>query len=151
MPSKPHLSAKSKSEASPKQRAQRARIMASVQNDAKAVSIDVDPKRINVAESPYTEYKATMQRVKLAATKALSNGERNNPKPIEATPPGKRGRGRPRKKPEDLLCNVATTVSIVREDFNEMTRAIESGEVKSSQEWIRNRLKIARNYLKTMG
>lgn len=90
-----------------------------------------------------------MRRVRLAAIKALRNGKRNDPKPKTVTPLVKRGRGRPRKQPEDLLCNVATTISIVREDFNEMTRAIEAGEVKSSQEWIRQQLALARKHRNT--
>lgn len=150
MSSKPHLSAKSKRKASPKQRAQRARVMASVQNEAKAVSIDVDPKRIHVVESPYTEYKATMQRVKLAATKALSNGERNDPETTAAPLPVKRRRGRPSLSADDKLCAISG-ISILKSDFDEMTAEIGSGEVKNSAAWVRKQIEMAKKYKKTIG
>lgn len=150
MSSKLNLSAKSKRKASPKHLAQRARVMASVQNEAKAVSIDVDPKRIDVVESPYTEYKATMQRVKLAATKALSNGERSDPETTAAPLPVKRRRGRPSLSADDKLCAISG-ISILKSDFDEMTAEISSGEVKNSAAWVRKQIEMAKKYKKTNG
>lgn len=41
---------------------------------------------------------------------------------------------------------MASAVSILRDDFDDMTRAIEAGQAKSGQDWIRQRLELARKY-----
>ena len=57
-------------------------------------------------------------------------------------------RGRPKLPPGERLIRVDGTLSIMRQDFEEMTKAVESGDVKTGQEWIRAQLDIARKYRK---
>ena len=150
MPSKPRPQSVSKDKNSPEQRAKLARVLASSLDSEPAVSIDVDPKRIKVVEVPYTEQKATMQRVKSAALKALKDGTEKDLEPTPVAPPVKRGRGRPSLSEEEKLCAISG-ISILKRDFDEMHAAINSGEAKNGAAWIRQQLSLAKKYKKTLG
>ena len=60
-----------------------------------------------------------------------------------SAPAEKRKMGRPKKPDSEKLVRVDGTLSLFKDQHDEMTKALERGDVKTPQEWVRNQIAIA--------